>query len=169
MRDLGPSSPTDAGSRRVRHATLRQSSGKAQLAGSPPQRRTCSSRTSSAEDGLVPSPSGQAEKHPFDRRLYLKTKCRLSGREHASCARDSPFPSSERATARLRRRAVQPLREATVAADRQRPSVLGAAALDRCRRPRSGAGGQRRPVAVSCRGSSGTGRPGGEAEGPGGA
>jgi transposase len=51
------------------YATLRQRSGKAQLAGSPPQSRTCSSRASSDEQGLVPSPAGHAEKRPFDKRF----------------------------------------------------------------------------------------------------
>jgi hypothetical protein len=51
------------------HATLRQRSGKEQLATSPPQSRTCSSRASSVEAGTVPSPVGHAEKVPLDRRL----------------------------------------------------------------------------------------------------
>jgi hypothetical protein len=51
------------------HATLRHSSGKAQLAGSPPQISTCNSRASMGEHGRVPSTSGQVEKHPFDNRF----------------------------------------------------------------------------------------------------
>jgi transposase len=51
------------------YATFRHNSGKAQLAGSPPQIRICSSRASNGEQVLVPSPVGHAEKQPFDKRL----------------------------------------------------------------------------------------------------
>jgi transposase len=49
------------------YATLRHRAGKAQLEGSPPQIKTCSSRASSGEQ--VPSPVGQAVKRPFDKRF----------------------------------------------------------------------------------------------------
>jgi hypothetical protein len=35
----------------------------------PPQIKTCNSRASSEEHGLVPSPAGHAEKQPFDKRF----------------------------------------------------------------------------------------------------
>ena len=54
---------------RERYAIFRQRSGKEQLAGSPPQIRTCSSRASRGEQRLVPSPAGHAEKQPFDKRF----------------------------------------------------------------------------------------------------
>jgi len=64
-----PPAPSPPVSRPEDYATLRHRSGKAQLAGSPPQIRTCSSRASRGEQGLVPSPTGQAQKQPLERRL----------------------------------------------------------------------------------------------------
>lgn len=58
-----------AGHRSDPHATLRQRSGKEQLATSPPHSRTCSSRASNVEAGPVPSPVGHAEKVPLDNRF----------------------------------------------------------------------------------------------------
>ena len=54
---------------RLAYATFRHRSGKAQFDGSPPQIRTWSSRASSDEQELVPSPAGHAEKQPFDKRF----------------------------------------------------------------------------------------------------
>jgi hypothetical protein len=65
-----PPEPRPAGSAQSKdYATLRQRSGKTQLAGSPPQIRTCSSRASNGEQGFVPSPTGHDENRPFDKRL----------------------------------------------------------------------------------------------------
>jgi len=61
--------PRSAPNQREGYATFLQRSGKAQLAGSPPQISTCNSRASSGEQGLVPSPAGHAEKQPFDKRF----------------------------------------------------------------------------------------------------
>ena len=66
MQQLGSSrSPRSALHPRETYATFFHSSGKAQLAGSPPQISTCNSRASSGELRLVPSPVGQAEKQPL--------------------------------------------------------------------------------------------------------